>query len=243
MHETGTLNEPVGERASLDYRSRYKFTWRLRLGWVWARYLMAGRGWDVPELIDFIFNNYFFIPQQLPGELTALGEILAEMQPQRALEIGTGRGGTLLFVVSLAGRTATIASIDLGAREGGYSATRQWFYERFARRKQHLHLIRGNSRSFWMRRRLGEVFDGRPLDFLFIDGDHRYEGVKKDFETYGPMVRKSGVIAFSGIAKPPSEAGSQVAEFWNEVKPQYRHSEFIEDKNEGRAGIGVLFVE
>lgn len=243
MHETDTLNGPVRERASLDYRSRYKFTWRLRLGWVWVRYLTTGRNWDVPELIDFIFNNYFFIPHQLPGELTALGEILSELQPQRALEIGTGRGGTLLFVASLSGPTATVASIDLEAREGGYSATRQWFYEHFARRKQHLHLIRGNSRSFWMRRRLGEVFDGRPLDFLFIDGDHRYEGIKKDFETYGPMVRKGGVIAFSGIAEQPSDAGSQVAEFWNEVKPQYRHSEFIEDKDQGQAGIGVLFVE
>jgi len=211
---------------------------------MWARYLLVGRGWDVPELIDFIFNNHFFIPLQLPEELKALGEVLAELQPQRALEIGTGQGGTLLFLTSLASPRAIIASIDLKAGEsGGYSATRQWFYERFARRKQHLHLIRGSSHSFWMRRRLGEVFDGRPLDCLFIDGDHRYEGVKKDFETYGRMVRKGGVIAFHGIVEHPSETGCRVAQFWNEVKPQYRHSEFIEDRNQGWGGIGVLFVE
>ncbi len=90
-----------------DYRARYRSTWRWRVGWAWARYLLAGRGWGVPELIDFVFNNYFFVPLQRPGELRALGEILAELQPQRALEIGTGQGGTLLFLTSLAARRAT----------------------------------------------------------------------------------------------------------------------------------------
>jgi hypothetical protein len=30
------------------------------------------------------------------------------------------------------------------------------------------------------------------VDFLFIDGDHTYEGVKKDFEMYSPLVRREG---------------------------------------------------
>lgn len=36
---------------------------------------------------------------------------------------------------------------------------------------------------------------------------------------------RGGVIAFHGIAEHPQEAGCQVAQFWNEVKPQYRHSD------------------
>ncbi len=209
MAETSTLNEPAEETTRQDYTLRYKLTWRLRVGWAWARYLLVGRRQGVPALVDFVFKNYFFTAIQVRSELTALGEILAELRPQRALEIGTAQGGTLLFLTRLASPTATLASIDLEGGEfgGGYSETRQWFYERFARRKQHLHLIRGDSHQFWMRRRLGEVFDGRPLDYLFIDGDHRYEGVKKDFEMYGPMVGKGGVIAFHDIVEGPPGMG------------------------------------
>jgi predicted O-methyltransferase YrrM len=38
------------------------------------------------------------------------------------------------------------------------------------------------------------------IDVLFIDGDHRLEGVKKDFEDYAPLVRKGGVILFDDYA-------------------------------------------
>ena len=36
----------------------------------------------------------------------------------------------------------------------------------------------------------------RVIDFLFIDGDHTYEGVKRDFEMCSLLVRKGGIIAF-----------------------------------------------
>jgi hypothetical protein len=32
------------------------------------------------------------------------------------------------------------------------------------------------------------------IDFLFIDGDHSYEGVKKDFELYSKLLSNNGVI-------------------------------------------------
>lgn len=33
-------------------------------------------------------------------------------------------------------------------------------------------------------------------DLLLIDGDHSFDGVRKDFENFGPMVREGGVILF-----------------------------------------------
>lgn len=36
----------------------------------------------------------------------------------------------------------------------------------------------------------------RPIDFLFIDGDHQYEQVIRDFEDWSPHVKKGGFIAF-----------------------------------------------
>ena len=35
----------------------------------------------------------------------------------------------------------------------------------------------------------------KPLDFVFIDGDHSYEGVRRDWEDWSPNVRRGGLIA------------------------------------------------
>jgi len=34
----------------------------------------------------------------------------------------------------------------------------------------------------------------RPIDFLFIDGDHRYEAVKRDWEEWTPFLRPAGFV-------------------------------------------------
>lgn len=245
LAETGALNGPTPPRTSQEYTLRYKFTWRLRVGWVWARYGLLGWSQGVPGLVEFVLNNRYFRATQVRSELMALGKILAELRPQRALEIGTAHGGTLLFLTRLASPRATLASVDLPGGEfgGGYSKERQRSYQRFARRKQRLHLLRGDSHSPEMLERVREVFRGQPLDYLFIDGDHRYEGVKRDFEMYAPMVRKGGIIAFHDIADGPPENVGGVPEFWREVKSQHRHEQFVENPRQGGLGIGVLYVD
>ena len=50
------------------------------------------------------------------------------------------------------------------------------------------------------------ALEGRQVDVLFIDGDHAYDGVKRDYEMYGSLVRDGGVIAFHDIV-PPNPKG------------------------------------
>lgn len=39
-----------------------------------------------------------------------------------------------------------------------------------------------------------------PIDLLFIDGDHTYEGVKADIGAWTPHVKKGGIVAFHDCA-------------------------------------------
>jgi predicted O-methyltransferase YrrM len=245
LAQAGALKQAVLHEPRRRYTLGYKLGWRWRACRCWAPFLLTGGNLGVPESVDFVFANHFFRAMQVRSELAALGEILAELRPERALEIGTAHGGTLLFLTRLASPQATIVSVDLpgGKFGGGYSTRRQWFYQRFARRRQRLHLLHGDSHSGEMLARVKAAFGGQPLDYLFIDGDHRYDGVKKDFELYSPLVRRGGIIAFHDIVEHPPEIGCEVSRFWNHIKSQYRHKEIIESRSQGWAGIGVLYVD
>ncbi len=107
---------------------------------------------------------------------------------------------------------------------------------------QKIDLIRGNSHSAEILADFRNALGNRQIDFLFIDGDHSYEGVKKDYELYSPFVRKGGIIAFHDIAVHPPIAGCEVHRFWQELQKTKESKELIEDKDQGWAGIGVVFI-
>jgi hypothetical protein len=44
------------------------------------------------------------------------------------------------------------------------------------------------------------------IDFLFIDGDHSYEGVKTDFELYSKLLSDQGIIAIHDTDKEYEKA-------------------------------------
>lgn len=40
----------------------------------------------------------------------------------------------------------------------------------------------------------------KPIDYIFIDGDHKYDAVKQDFNDWFPLVKQNGIIAFHDSA-------------------------------------------
>jgi predicted O-methyltransferase YrrM len=84
---------------------------------------------------------------------------------------------------------------------------------------------------------------GREIDFLFIDGDHTYEGVKSDFEMYSPLVRAGGLVAFHDIVPDRFETTGEVHIYWNELKQRgYEQRELIDLVGSRGYGIGVVFL-
>ncbi len=218
-----------------------EFGWSLVLWWI--RYRSVRRD-GVSALAHFLCANGPFRAAQVPGELATLGTAIQALCPKRALEIGTAHGGTLFFLCRLACPEATIISVDLPrGRLSGYGPVLRLLFEQFPTRAQRLFLLQGDSHSLDMRDQVKEVLAGQELDYLFIDADHTYEGVRSDFEMYNPLVRKGGLIAFHDIVEGPQESVGGVPLFWNEIKVGCRSIEIIEDHRQGWGGIGVLFRE
>lgn len=183
---------------------------------------------------------------QINAEYAALMKRLQKENIRNACEIGTLHGGTLFLLTRVSLEDALIVSIDLpgGPFGGGYGEERVAFYEGMAREQQKVVCIRKDSKRIETQLALERALRDEYLDFLFIEGDHSYEGVKYDFETYRRYVRKGGLIAFHDIlGAHPTRKELGVKMFWDEIKPKYpRRAEYVQDYKRGYAGIGVIRV-
>lgn len=158
-------------------------------------------------------------------------------------EIGTNKGGTLFIWCQIASPDAHIISIDLpgGQFGGGYHEKATAFLSSFSKPQQKLDLLRGNSHDPVIQSDFVSTLNGQTLDFLFIDGDHTYLGVKDDFEFYSRFVKNGGFIAFHDILIREEHPEIQVHRFWEEIKQKYEHYEFVDKSGNCRPiGIGVI---
>jgi predicted O-methyltransferase YrrM len=185
---------------------------------------------------------------QKVAELAPLLALLAQRRPATVVEIGTYRGGSFYAFCNIVDRNAILISIDLpgGLFGGGYTDAELSSMRGYGLPTQAVHFLAADSHHASTRDAVRERLDGRPIEFLFIDGDHRYEGVRRDFELYSPLVADGGLIAFHDILPHPAAPLCQVDALWNELKGSYRHAEFVdaaEDWGLGQwGGIGVLFT-
>lgn len=99
-------------------------------------------------------------------------------------------------------------------------------------------IIERNSHDPETKERIKNILGNDELDFLFIDGDHTYEGAKKDYEMYSEYVKKGGVIAFHDINETElhKSQNCRVYKLWQELTGE----KLIFSQNQVWGGIGVL---
>lgn len=199
--------------------------------------------------IPFAFRGHGWFdsmaPMQHPQEIEALYQIVCELAPRTVVEIGTARGGTLYLWCQAAAADATILSIDMpGDRfgiKGAYSPHRAPFYKAFAKPGQTMHLLRRDSHAPATVQETARVLGGRPIDLLFVDGDHAYAGVKQDVEAYGALVAPGGLIVLHDVLRRPSLPGIEVHRLWDELAAAHDTTTIRGDPGLGEPiGLGVL---
>lgn len=185
--------------------------------------------------------NFGRFLQQVHWEWISLIKELEEIEINNVLEIGTYGGGSLYTLCKLANDNAKIMSIDIHESLYNSVEAKQQTLKGFAERGQVIKILNANSHSESSLDETKMFFGENQLDVLFIDGDHSYDGVKKDFDMYSPLVKSGGIIFFHDVQH--HVRGSQVEQLWKELKPNYQHKEFIEDpEKQTWAGIGILWT-
>lgn len=181
---------------------------------------------------------------QVRSEIVRLLELLEQEKPRVVLEIGTAGGGTLFLFAQVAASDATLISIDLADRlfGGGYHVSRKVLYEGFARNRQTIELVRASSHDRRTRDAVERILRGRAVDFLFIDGDHSYDGVRQDYLMYRELMRPGGLIAFHDIepCPPRPESVGGVPDYWRELEAEGGTWSFVDPAGEGGFGIGLV---
>lgn len=154
--------------------------------------------------------------EQKPEEYKQLLELLDNnWKHGYALEIGSNYGGTTAGFCRLFKKVITIdiaynPNFDrLKAKYPGYS------------------YIIGDSTS-------NNVVDlikslGIKFDFIFIDGDHSYEGVKNDYEKFKQFLADDGFMGFHDIvySEENVQNNARVDKFWNELDSYNEKYEFV----------------
>lgn len=199
-------------------------------------------------LVSFAYRfSYLGInirPDQIHSEITELCKIIKQRKVTTILEIGRAGGGTLFLFCKSAANNAYIMSIDMpvSTLEKWNMNNRKKLYYSFKKDKQHLFLIDTDSHSNEVWNTVNIWLSGRSdLDFLFIDGDHSYMGVKTDYALYAGLVKKGGIIAFHDIAENKGHRQNPVRDFWLEVRKNHKYKEICHSKGKGY-GIGILYM-
>jgi predicted O-methyltransferase YrrM len=165
-----------------------------------------------------------------------------DLKPANILEIGTAKGATLLAWCRFASNKVVSVDLPGGIHGGGYPEIKQGLYQHFVsdRDKVKLFCIQDDSHAATTRQKAESFLAGDKLDILFIDGDHTYSGVKRDFELWSPLVRPGGFVVFHDILPHKDLHDCEVDKLWAELKAQYTWQEFVENPNQGWAGIGAV---
>lgn len=159
---------------------------------------------------------------QVPEELARFIAFAVESGVRSYLEIGCRYGGTFEAVMGALPTGSRGVALDFPGGAFGDTSSAEHLLGAIGRlraRGYHVDAIFGPSGAPEVVARARRC--GR-FDLVLIDGDHSYDGVRRDFDTYCPMGR---VIALHDIAAPPGHTSRtglpvEVPRLWRELVGQ-----------------------
>jgi predicted O-methyltransferase YrrM len=145
------------------------------------------------------FPRHERIPTHLtPAEKLALLRLAGETPGGGFVEIGSYLGASACYIaagIRRAGSHATLYCVDTWRNDAmteGSRDTYAAFIENTRGYRDTIVPLRGASAD------VAGSFD-RPVDFLFVDGDHSYDGVRADVDAWLPRLAPGATVVFHDI--------------------------------------------
>jgi hypothetical protein len=189
---------------------------------------------------DFVSSASFWFPEHLSDsawiEHAPFAFWLVEAhRPATLVELGTDRGFSFfafcqaVHVLGLGTRCFAVDTWrgdDLAGHEDVFASVREHNNNRYA---AFARLVRATSEE------AAALFADGSIDLLHLDGRHRYEDVRRDFDLWLPKLSRRGVALLHDTTV--RERGFGVHRLWAELRQTYPHFEFLHGR-----GLGVLAV-
>ncbi len=179
------------------------------------------KGHALVHLIRFIFRLDQPETQTAPVEMAALGKYAAGAEI--AVEIGVFEGVNTVIISNSMGKKGSLFGID-----PFFKGKLGLCYHKIIAQ---LHLKRnGADKKVRLIEKLSfDAADDVPgnADFIFIDGDHSYEGISKDWLLYSGKLKQHGIMALHDTAVVPDD-GSYIQGSVQYYEAVIKHDERFE---------------
>jgi predicted O-methyltransferase YrrM len=133
-------------------------------------------------------------------EAAYLYRLVRSLRSATIAEIGRYKGGSTFLIAAAMDAESELTSYDLRVKLPGafdYAELDRELSAVLARYAlaDRVHIVVADSKT--------AIPPERPCDLIFIDGDHRYEGVKADFEHWRSHLAPGGHLLFHDAARRP----------------------------------------
>ena len=147
-----------------------------------------------------------------PGLCDLVTHLFQQQETIVGLEIGVASGWTMNhFLQNLSNLQLTGIDPYIGYMDGNIKIAQEMLDAQYLAAQDNISdfaprgkILRGYSQDFV------NSFEDKSLDYIFIDGDHSYEGALRDCELFFPKIKSNGIFAghdwsFDGVQKAVNE--------------------------------------
>lgn len=203
------------------------------------RYYELGHAEKSVEVI--VQESYDLGMVQNHKEIFEAAKFFKSLNVTNFMEIGTDQGGSFAIWSKLSNDGIRI-SVDMPHGQFGRADYNEYERDEYLKSLgSNVTMLWGSSHEPKMLEEVESILGGEVLDFLFIDGDHTYEGVKQDYEMYRHLVKPGGWIGFHDTKDTEfhRNANCRVDQLWSELEGN--KMDFLDSRSE-YGGIGFIQV-